>query len=106
MFNRCKDNTLQKKWAGTTQSFLTSAIILALVVASVQMHDQQSQTPAAQTPDNGKPKQEAPSEAGGPTDSVGPYAIPKKKAEDAPPPPPPVAPKKLEDIPDYSLKVN
>ena len=36
---------------------------------------------------------------------MGPYAIPKKKAEDAPPPPP-VAPKKVEDIPDYSLKVN
>ena len=76
--------------------------------------DQPSQTPAtqtpaqspAQTPDSGKPRQDVPAEAGGPTDNVGPYAIPKKKAEDAPPPPPPVAPKKLEDIPDYSLKVN
>src|SRR5258708_2933521 len=106
MFNRCKDNTFQKKWACLTRPFLTSAIILALVAASVPMHAQQSQTPPAQTPDNGKPKQEAPDEAGGPTDSVGPYAIPKKKAEDAPPPPPPVAPKRLEDIPDYSLKVN
>jgi VWFA-related protein len=36
---------------------------------------------------------------------VGPYAIPKKKTEDAPPPPP-VAPKRVEDLPDYSLKVN
>lgn len=62
------------------------------------------QTPA-QTQDNGKPKQDVPAEAGGPGDSVGPYAIPKKKAEDAPPPPP-VAPKKVEDLPDYSLKVN
>ena len=111
MFNRCKDNTLQKKWAGLTQPFLTSAIVPALIVlalmgASVPMHAQQDQSPAGQTPDNGKPKQEAPAEAGGPTDSVGPYAIPKKKAEDAPPPPPPPAPKKLEDIPDYSLKVN
>jgi VWFA-related protein len=106
MFNRWKDNTLQKKLAGVTRPFLTSAIVLALVGASMSVHAQQSQTPAAQTPDNGKPKQEVPAEAGGPTDSVGPYAIPKKKAEDAPPPPPPVAPKKLEDIPDYSLKVN
>jgi len=64
-----------------------------------------SQTPASQQ-DNGKPKQEVPAEAGGPTDSVGPYAIPKKKAEEPPPPPPPVMPKKIEDIPDYSLKVN
>src|ERR1051326_6590122 len=111
MFNRWKDNTLQKKRAGLTRPFLTSAMVLALIVlalmsASVPMHAQQGQAPAAQTPDNGKPKQEAPAEAGGPTDSVGPYAIPKKKAEDAPPPPPPPAPKKLEDIPDYSLKVN
>jgi VWFA-related protein len=106
MFNRCKDNTLQNKWAGVTRPFLTSSIVLALVCASMTVHAQQDQTPAAQTPDNGKPKQEVPAEAGGPTDSVGPYAIPKKKAEDAPPPPPPPAPKKLEDIPDYSLKVN
>jgi VWFA-related protein len=62
----------------------------------------QSSTPPA---DNGKPKQDVPVEAGGPTDNVGPYAIPKKKAEDAPPPPP-VTPKKVEDMPDYSLKVN
>jgi VWFA-related protein len=106
MFNRCKDNMLQKKWARWTRPFLTSAIVLALAGASMPVHAQQSPTPAAQTPDNGKPKQEVPAEAGGPTDSVGPYAIPKKKAEDALPPPPPPAPKKLEDIPDYSLKVN
>jgi VWFA-related protein len=70
----------------------------------------QDQTPASQTPsqspDHGKPKQDAPPEAGGPTDNVGPYAIPKKKAEEPPPPPPPVTPKKIEDLPDYSLKVN
>ena len=74
----------------------------------------QTQTPASmapsqtssQTQDNGKPKQDAPAEAGGPTDNMGPYAIPKKKAEDAPPPPPPVTARKPEDMPDYSLKVN
>jgi len=107
MFNGCKDKTLQKKWAGLTGLFWAAAFVLALIGApSAWGLGQQSQTPATQTPDNGKPKQEIPAEAGGPTDSVGPYAIPKKKAEDAPPPPPPVAPKKLEDIPDYSLKVN
>ena len=68
----------------------------------------QDSTPPAQSSstDNGKPKQDVPAEAGGPTDSVGPYAIPKKKAEDPPPPTPPPAPKKAEDLPDYSLKVN
>jgi VWFA-related protein len=87
-----------------------AAVALSCVPLQVAAQDQPSQTPASQTPaqspDNGKPKQDVPAEAGGPTDNVGPYAIPKKKAEDAPPPPPPVAPKKLEDIPDYSLKVN
>jgi VWFA-related protein len=95
---------------------------LALLVAALPIaaQDQTTQTPVttapattvpttatpAQTPDNGKPKQDVPDEAGGPTDNVGPYAIPKKKAEETPAPPPPAAPKKLEDIPDYSLKVN
>ncbi|HEX6822873.1 MAG TPA: VWA domain-containing protein [Candidatus Sulfotelmatobacter sp.] len=66
----------------------------------------QPSSQSSQNSQNGKPKQDAPAEAGGPTDNVGPYAIPKKKAEDAPPPPPPVTPKKVADLPDYSLKVN
>jgi len=82
---------------------------LALMCGSVPALTQ-DQSPAAQTPsqapDNGKPKQDVPAEAGGPTDSMGPYAIPKKKVEEAPPPPPPVTPKRVEDLPDYSLKVN
>ena len=66
----------------------------------------QSQQQAAQTPDNGKPKQDAPPEAGGPGADSGPYAVPKKKEEAPPPPPPPAAAKKIEGLPDYSLKVN
>jgi VWFA-related protein len=49
-------------------------------------------------------KQETPPEAGGPQTDVGPYAIPKKKEE--PPPPPPEKPKKIEGMPDYSIKVD
>jgi VWFA-related protein len=67
---------------------------------------QNSQTQDSQTQDNGKPKQDVPTDAGGPGDNVGPYAIPKKKPDDTPPPPPPPSLKKAEDIPDYSLKVN
>jgi VWFA-related protein len=48
-------------------------------------------------------KQEAPPEAGGPQNNVGPYAIPKKKEE--PPPPAPEKPKKIENMPDYSIRV-
>jgi VWFA-related protein len=113
MFSHYKSKTLQIKNLHLTG--VGGVLLVALFCCSLQLtaQDQQSPTPAtrtpspapSQTPDNGRPKQEAPAEAGGPTDNVGPYAIPKKKAEDAPPPPP-VAPKKVEDIPDYSLKVN
>jgi VWFA-related protein len=80
--------------------------VLALGQDSSTQTPAQTQTePQPQSSDNGKPKQEAPAAAGGPTDNVGPYAIPKKKPEEAPPPPP-VTPKKVADLPDYSLKVN
>jgi len=90
---------------------LAPVICVALVCSSLTVwaQDQTGQAAPAQQPsqaqDNGKPKQDVPAEAGGPTDSVGPYAIPKKKVEDSPPPPP-APPKKVEDNPDYSLKVN
>ena len=49
-------------------------------------------------------QQPAPPEAGGPEGGeLGPYAIPKKKEE--PPPPPPEKPKRIEGMPDYSIKV-
>jgi VWFA-related protein len=123
MFNRHKDKSL-KQIVGERPLLIGGALIgLALLcgVLPVAAQDQQNQTPSQtssqtspqaspqaspQNQDDGKPKQDVPDEAGGPTDNVGPYAIPKKKAEDPPPPPPPVTPKKLEDIPDYSLKVN
>ncbi len=50
-------------------------------------------------------QQDAPAGAGGPGGDVGPYAIPKKKDE-PPPPPPPEKPKKIEGMPDYSIKVD
>ena len=89
-----------------TAVLAVSALVLGTVYVPVAAQDS---TPAQQAPtqENGKPKQDAPAEAGGPTDNVGPYAIPKKKpAEEAPAPPPPPKPKKVEDLPDYSLKVN
>jgi VWFA-related protein len=113
MFNCQRGKTLGPK-PGSFFSTLGRSFCLLLcgcIVAAAQ--DQTSPTPSTQPSSqssqgsqNGKPKQDAPAEAGGPTDNVGPYAIPKKKAEDAPPPPPPVTPKKVPDLPDYSLKVN
>jgi VWFA-related protein len=96
-----------QNWRGLA---LAIAVALALPCATVRISalDQsqtQSQTPP-QAEDNGKPKQEAPADAGGPGGDIGPYAIPKKKTEDAPPPPPPPTPKKVEGMPDYSIRVN
>jgi VWFA-related protein len=106
MFNYQRDKSLRCHGSSLPR---TLALLLGLAVvggsAALPAQDQTPPAPAGQTPDNGKPKQDAPAEAGGPSDNVGPYAIPKKKADDAPPPPP-VTPKKVEDLPDYSLKVN
>src|SRR4051794_36459883 len=79
-------------------------ILLALIAESFVI---QPLTVAAQdqsTPPASGQKQEPPPEAGGPQTDVGPYAVPKKKEE--PPPPPPEKPKKIEGMPDYSLKVD
>jgi VWFA-related protein len=88
---------------------LVLAVTVSLVLLSAVIPgsaQDQSQTPPQDNPQNGKPKQEVPPEAGGPTDSVGPYAIPKKNPEAPPPPPPPASPAKTEGMPDYSIKVN
>lgn len=87
----------------------TLALVISVWGLPVVAQDssQNTQSPSSsQTPDNGKPKQDVPTDSGGPDGGVGPYAIPKKKAEDPPPPPPPPAAKRIEDVPDYSLKVN
>jgi VWFA-related protein len=64
----------------------------------------QSQTPQ-QNPQQNPNQQEVPPEAGGPNGEAGPYAIPKK-GEEPPPPPPPEKPKKVEGMPDYSIRVD
>jgi VWFA-related protein len=83
-------------------------LILLSVISAVPAHAQsqpdQSQT-QPQNGDNGKPKQDVPPDAGGPSGSVGPYTIPKKNPDEAPPPPPPTA-KPVEGMPDYSIKLN
>jgi VWFA-related protein len=113
MFNHQKGKSLAPLHGLFRYAFGRSVCLLMLsvsVLAAAQ--DQATQTPSSQSqqspsqsPETGKPKQEVPAAAGGPTDNVGPYAIPKKRPEDAPPPPPP-PPKKVADLPDYSLKVN
>ncbi len=91
---------------------LASAISLLLIasITPVSAQDQSQAPPPASTPNsaqnNGKPSEDVPADAGGPTGNVGPYSIPKKSLEAPPPPPPPVTPNKVEGMPDYSIKVN
>jgi VWFA-related protein len=93
---------------------LMLAWVVSLLISSVApvLAQDQSQAPPQDntqngTQNNGKPKQDVPTDAGGPTGNVGPYSIPKKNPEEAPPPPPPpTTPNKVEGMPDYSIKVN
>jgi VWFA-related protein len=73
-------------------------LVLASFVALSLAQDQGSSAPP-------KGQQEPPDSAGGPQSDVGPYAIPKKKDE-PPPPPPREKPKKIEGMPDYSIRVD
>jgi VWFA-related protein len=76
----------------------------ALAAAPAGLAQDQSSQPPASTQQNPN-KQEAPPEAGGPDSDTGPYInIPKKKDET--PPPAPEKPKKIEGMPDYSIKVD
>jgi len=125
MLNGSICKTLSKRSSKTKQKpgpsrlavVLTALCMMAVLVTALPTLAQ-DQTPPAQPAgqppaqnqaspqDNGRPKQDVPAEAGGPGDSAGPYAIPKKTASEPPAPPPAATPKKLEGVPDYSLKVN
>ncbi len=79
--------------------FACFVLACAGILAMAQSGSQQPQQP----PTNPN-QQEAPPEAGGPQSDIGPYVIPKKKEE--PPPPAPEKPKKIENMPDYAIKVD
>jgi VWFA-related protein len=82
---------------------LTMVVLLLLAAGTPTLLAQdQSQNKDQSQPASGQ-QQDVPPEAGGPQNDVGPYAIPKKR-EEPPPPPPPAKPKKVEGMPDYSIK--
>lgn len=90
-------NRLQS--ASRKHLILMAFLLLCLIVPALSA---QAQDTSQQPPSNPN-KQEAPAEAGGPQNDTGPYVIPKKKEES--PPPAPEKPKKIENMPDYSIKV-
>src|SRR4029077_7327330 len=92
--------TRQDLPASRKRLILLAIVVLWTVAAtfSAQAQDTSQQPPANPN------QQEAPPAAGGPQNDVGPYVVPKKKEE--PPPPAPEKPKKIENMPDYSIKVD
>jgi len=116
MFTKWVVVSRQSRFQNFTRLILVLSVALVLLsgVTPVSAQDQTTGQPPTSPQDkpqnnantSGKPRQDAPAEAGGPSDNIGPYAIPKKNAEEAPPPPRPTAPPKVEDLPDYSIKVN
>ncbi|HLJ87396.1 MAG TPA: VWA domain-containing protein [Candidatus Angelobacter sp.] len=94
--------------AQTSKSLpITLIATLFLLTSGVFAQNQQGQaapspTPAAQQ----SPQQSAPAEAGGPQGDIGPIAIPKKKDEEPKREEKPRAPKKVEGLGDFSMRVN
>src|ERR1039457_6777488 len=86
--------------AASPKLLILMAFLLCLLVPALSARAQDT----SQQPPPNPNKQEAPAEAGGPQNDTGPYVIPKKKEE--PPPPAPEKPKKIENMPDYSIKVD
>jgi VWFA-related protein len=83
---------------------LLACFVLAFAGIFALAQDSSQQAPTQQQPPANPNQQPAPPEAGGPQNDVGPYVIPKKKEE--PPPPAPEKPKKIENMPNYSLSVD
>jgi VWFA-related protein len=86
--------------ASRKRVILLAFVLFWVLAGSFAAHAQDS---SQQSPANPN-QQEAPPAAGGPQNDVGPYVIPKKKEE--PPPPALEKPKKIENMPDYSIRVN
>ncbi len=85
------------------RKFFTIFLLIGFPVGTLALAPRQAQDQQSSQPQNPN-QQPAPPEAGGPEGGeLGPYAIPKKKEE--PPPPPPEKPKKIEGMPDYSIRV-
>jgi VWFA-related protein len=97
--------TQERVFARLVRRMLLTALVFACAATvgnhTVAQAQNAPQQPPAQTNPN---QQETPPAAGGPDSNAGPYAIPKKKEQ--PPEPPPERPKKIEGMPDYSIKVD
>jgi VWFA-related protein len=117
MRSQVPSTPLPRRLSGRRFALIISALLASLLLVPLAFAQDQSQPSSGQSQNqsndqnngdqnNDKPKQDAPADAGGPGGDIGPYAIPKKDPDTPPPPPPPPTPKKVEGMPDYSIKVN
>jgi VWFA-related protein len=86
-------------------AFLALAVLLFAPSVLAQSEGSSSSS-SAQTQNGQKQPDNAPAEAGGPGGDTGPMAVPKKKDSSDDDTPPPPRPKKVENMPDYSLTVD
>src|SRR5437763_14067750 len=91
------------------QRILVIALALALTTMS-WAQNQQGQSAAShgsqQPTGQQQNQQNSPPEAGGPQGDIGPIAVPKKKVEEPRKEEVPKPPKKVEGMPDFSIRVN
>jgi VWFA-related protein len=85
---------------------LFSVAVLLMGRCAVAQSQDSSSPSSPQAQSGQRPPDNVPAEAGGPGGDVGPLAVPKKKdsSEDSTPPPP--RPKKVDNMPEYSLTVD
>jgi VWFA-related protein len=85
---------------------LLAAVLLVLSPWGLSQSQESSSSSSGQSQSGQKQPENMPAEAGGPSGDVGPIAVPKKKdsSEDEAPPPP--RPKKVDNMPEYSLTVD
>ncbi len=81
----------------------TAPVLTVLLVFALGLWVAAQQTPPPPPPSS-TPSQPAPAEAGGPQGDIGPMAVPKKG--ETPPEPKPAPPKKIENMPEYSITVD
>ncbi len=82
-----------------------ATLLFLVVVTLVGPFRLAAQDPPTPAPVDTGQRQEPPPAAGGPQNGVGPYAVPKKRNE-PPPTSPAEKPKKIEGLPDYSIRVD
>ena len=92
--------------AGAVTLFAIAVLLLAPWAVAQSQDASSSSSSSAQTQNGQKQPDNMPAEAGGPGGDTGAMAVPKKKdsSEDSTPPPP--RPKKVDNMPDYSMRVD